>query len=117
MARGINKVILVGTCGQDPVVRYRPNGNALTNISLATSEQWTDKKNGEKVQHTEWHQIVLLGKAAEIAGEYVRKGGQVYVEGKLQTREWQKDGVRRFTTEIVVDARGTLQLLGQPVVQ
>lgn len=111
MARGINKVILLGTCGQDPVVRYLPNGNALTNFSLATNEQWTDKKSGEKVERTEWHRVVLLGNVAEIAGEYLRKGGQVYIEGKLHTREWQKDGVRRFTTEILVDGRGTLQLL------
>ena len=113
MARGINKVILIGTCGQDPVVRYLPNGNALTNFSLATNEQWTDKKSGEKVERTEWHRNVLLGKVAEIAGEYLRKGGQVYIEGKLHTREWQKDGVRRFTTEILVDGRGTLQLLSE----
>ena len=111
MARGINKVILLGTCGQDPVVRYLPNGNALTNFSLATHEQWTDKKSGEKVERTEWHRVVLLGNVAEIAGEYLRKGGQVYIEGKLHTREWQKDGVRRFTTEILVDARGSLLML------
>ena len=111
MARGINKVILLGTCGQDPVVRYLPNGNALTNFSLATHEQWTDKNAGEKVERTKWHRVVLLGKLAEIAEEYLCKGGQVYIEGKLHTREWQKDGVRRFTTEILVDGRGTLQLL------
>ena len=111
MARGINKVILLGTCGQDPVVRYLPNGNALANFSLATNEQWTDKKTGEKIERTEWHRVVLLGNVAEIAGEYLRKGGQVYIEGKLHTREWQKDGVRRFTTEILVDARGSLLML------
>lgn len=110
--RGINKVILVGTCGQDPEVRYLPNGNAVTNLSLATSEQWTDKQTNQKVEKTEWHRVSLFGKVAEIAGEYLRKGSQVYIEGKLQTREWEKDGIKRYTTEIVVDMRGTLQLLG-----
>lgn len=112
MARGINKVILVGTCGQDPDVRYLPNGNAVTNLSLATSEQWTDKQSGQKVERTEWHRVSLFGKVAEIAGEYLRKGSQVYIEGKLQTREWEKDGVKRYTTEIIVDMQGTMQLLG-----
>ena len=90
MARGVNKVILVGTCGQDPEVRYLPNGNAVTNLSLATSEQWTDKQSGQKVERTEWHRVAMFGKVAEIAGEYLRKGSQVYIEGKLQTREWEK---------------------------
>lgn len=112
MARGVNKVILVGTCGQDPETRYMPNGNAVTNLSLATSEQWTDKQSGQKVEKTEWHRVALFGKVAEIAGEYLRKGSQVYIEGKLQTREWEKDGVKRYTTEIVVDINGTMQLLG-----
>lgn len=112
MARGINKVILVGTCGQDPDVRYLPNGNAVTNLSLATSEQWTDKQSGQKVERTEWHRVSLFGKVAEIAGEYLRKGAQVYIEGKLQTREWEKDGIKRYTTEIIVDMQGTMQLLG-----
>ncbi|MDZ5604613.1 single-stranded DNA-binding protein [Pseudomonas sp. RP23018S] len=112
MARGVNKVILVGTCGQDPEVRYLPNGNAVTNLSLATSEQWTDKQSGQKVERTEWHRVSLFGKVAEIAGEYLRKGSQCYIEGKLQTREWEKDGVKRYTTEIVVDINGTMQLLG-----
>lgn len=112
MARGINKVILVGTCGQDPEVRYLPNGTAVTNLSLATSEQWTDKQTGQKVEKTEWHRVSLFGKVAEIAGEYLRKGSQVYIEGKLQTREWEKDGIKRYTTEIVVDMQGTMQLLG-----
>lgn len=112
MARGVNKVILVGTCGQDPEVRYLPNGNAVTNLSLATSEQWTDKQTGQKVEKTEWHRVSLFGKVAEIAGEYLRKGSQVYIEGKLQTREWEKDGIKRYTTEIVVDMQGTMQLLG-----
>lgn len=112
MARGVNKVILVGTCGQDPEVRYLPNGNAVTNLSLATSEQWTDKQTGQKVERTEWHRVSMFGKVAEIAGEYLRKGSQVYIEGKLQTREWEKDGIKRYTTEIVVDMQGTMQLLG-----
>lgn len=109
MARGVNKVILVGTCGQDPEVRYLPNGNAVTNLSLATSEQWTDKQTGQKVEKTEWHRVSMFGKVAEIAGEYLRKGSQVYIEGKLQTREWEKDGIKRYTTEIVVDMQGTMQ--------
>ncbi|SOQ16296.1 single-stranded DNA-binding protein [Pseudomonas syringae group genomosp. 3] len=112
MARGINKVILVGTCGQDPDCRYLPNGTAVTNLSLATSEQWTDKQTGQKVEKTEWHRVSLFGKVAEIAGEYLRKGSQVYIEGKLQTREWEKDGIKRYSTEIVVDMQGTMQLLG-----
>lgn len=112
MARGVNKVILVGTCGQDPEVRYLPNGNAVTNLSLATSEQWTDKQTGQKVERTEWHRVSLFGKVAEIAGEYLRKGSQCYIEGKLQTREWEKDGIKRYTTEIIVDMQGTMQLLG-----
>jgi single-strand DNA-binding protein len=112
MARGVNKVIVVGTCGQDPEVRYLPNGNAVTNLSLATSEQWTDKQSGQKVERTEWHRVSMFGKVAEIAGEYLRKGSQVYIEGKLQTREWEKDGIKRYTTEIVVDMQGTMQLLG-----
>ena len=112
MARGVNKVILVGTCGQDPETRYLPNGNAVTNLSLATSEQWTDKQTGQRVEKTEWHRVAMFGKVAEIAGEYLRKGSQVYIEGKLQTREWEKDGVKRYTTEIIVDMQGTMQLLG-----
>ncbi|KAB0546551.1 single-stranded DNA-binding protein [Pseudomonas argentinensis] len=112
MARGVNKVILVGTCGQDPETRYLPSGNAVTNLSLATSEQWTDKQTGQRVEKTEWHRVSLFGKVAEIAGEYLRKGSQVYIEGKLQTREWEKDGVKRYTTEIIVDMGGTMQLLG-----
>ena len=112
MARGVNKVILVGTCGQDPETRYLPSGNAVTNLSLATSEQWTDKQTGQKVEKTEWHRVSLFGKVAEIAGEYLRKGSQVYIEGRLQTREWEKDGVKRYTTEIIVDMQGTMQLLG-----
>jgi single-strand DNA-binding protein len=112
MARGVNKVILVGTSGQVPEVKYLPNGNAVTNLSLATSEQWTDKQTGQKVEKTEWHRVSLFGRVAEIAGEHIVKGSQVYIEGKLQTREWEKDGIKRYTTEVVVDMQGTLQLLG-----
>lgn len=93
-------------------MRYLPNGNAVTNLSLATSEQWTDKQSGQKVERTEWHRVSLFGKVAEIAGEYLRKGSQCYIEGKLQTREWEKDGIKRYTTEIIVDINGTMQLLG-----
>lgn len=112
MARGVNKVILVGTIGQDPEVKFLTNGNAVCNLSLATSEEWKDKQTGEKKSKTEWHRVVMFGKIAEIAGEYCRKGSQVYIEGKLETREWEKDGVKRYTTEIKVDMQGTMQLLG-----
>lgn len=112
MARGVNRVILVGTLGQDPEVKYLTNGNAVCNLSLATSEEWKDKQTGEKKSKTEWHRVVMFGKIAEIAGEYCRKGSQVYIEGKLETREWEKDGVKRYTTEIKVDMQGTMQLLG-----
>ena len=102
MARGVNKVILVGTCGQDPEVRYLPNGNAVTNLSLATSEQWTDKQTGQKVEKTEWHRVSMFGKVAEIAGEYLKKGSLVYIEGKIQSREYDaKDGIKRRVYEIV----------------
>lgn len=114
MARGVNKVILVGTLGQDPDARYLPNGNAVTSLSMATSEKWTDKQSGQPVEKTEWHRVVLFGKVAEVAGQYLRKGSQCYIEGKLKTREWEKDGVKRYTTEIIVDVNGRLQLLGDP---
>ena len=112
MARGVNKVILIGNVGGDPEVRYLPNGNAVTNITMATTDSWKDKQTGQQQDRTEWHRVVFFGKLAEIAGEYLRKGSQCYVEGRLQTREWEKDGVKRYTTEIVVDMNGTLQLLG-----
>ena len=111
-SRGVNKVILVGNLGQDPEVRYMPSGGAVANITLATSESWRDKATGEMKEQTEWHRVVLFGKLAEVAREYLRKGSQVYIEGKLQTREWEKDGIKRYTTEIVVDINGTMQLLG-----
>ena len=110
MARGVNKVILVGNLGKDPEIRYAPNGGAVANITLATSESWKDKTSGEKQEKTEWHRVVFFGKLAEIAGEYLKKGAQIYVEGRLQTRKWQdKEGKDRYTTEIVA---GELQMLG-----
>ncbi|AOP97981.1 single-stranded DNA-binding protein [Enterobacter roggenkampii] len=111
--RGINKVIIVGNLGQDPDVRYMPNGGAVANFSLATSESWRDKQTGEMRENTEWHRVVLFGKLAEVAGEYLRKGAQVYVEGQLRTRNWQDDsGLTRYVTEIVVGQNGTMQMLG-----
>ncbi len=102
MSNGINKAILIGNLGQDPEVRYMPNGNAVANITLATSESWKDKNTGEKQEKTEWHRIVLFKQAAEFVGSYAKKGSKAYVEGKLQTRKWQdKDGQDRYTTEIV----------------
>ncbi len=110
MARGINKVILVGNLGKDPEVRYMPNGNAVANITLATSESWKDKQTGETQEKTEWHRVVLFRRLGEIAGEYLKKGSQVYIEGKLQTRKWQDNaGNDRYTTEIVANE---MQMLG-----
>ncbi|HDL7059616.1 TPA: single-stranded DNA-binding protein [Yersinia enterocolitica] len=112
-SRGVNKVILVGNLGQDPEVRYMPNGGAVASITLATSESWRDKATGEQKEKTEWHRIVLFGKLAEVAGEYLRKGSQVYIEGSLQTRKWQdQSGQDRYTTEVVVNVGGTMQMLG-----
>ncbi|EMQ1682844.1 single-stranded DNA-binding protein [Pseudomonas aeruginosa] len=112
MARGVNKVILVGNVGGDPEVRYTGDGKAIANITLATSDSWKDKQTGQQQERTEWHRVVFFGRLAEIVGEYVRKGSQIYVEGSLRTREWEKDGVKRYTTEIVVDINGQMQLLG-----
>lgn len=118
MSRGVNRVTLLGNVGGDPETRHMPNGNAVTNITVATSDAWKDKQTGQLQERTEWHRVVFFGKVAEIAGEYLRKGSQCYLEGRLQTREWEKDGVKRYTTEIVVDMGGTLQLLGgKPDVQ
>jgi len=112
-ARGVNKVILVGNLGQDPEVRYMPNGGAVANITLATSEAWRDKHTGENKELTEWHRVVLFGKLAEVAGEHLRKGAQVYVEGQLRTRKWQgTEGQEKYTIEVVVNVGGTLQMLG-----
>jgi single-strand DNA-binding protein len=110
MARGINKVILVGNLGKDPETRYMPNGKAVTNFSIATSESWKDKQTGEQREQTEWHNIVMYDRLAEIAAEYLKKGSQVYVEGKLRTRKWQdKEGRDRYTTEINANE---MQMLG-----
>ena len=110
MARGVNKVILVGTLGKDPETRYMPSGSAVTNMRIATNEQWKDKQTGEQQERTEWHSIAMFGRLAEIAAEYLRKGSQVYIEGKLRTRKWQdKEGKDRYTTEIVADE---MQMLG-----
>ncbi|QCI17344.1 single-stranded DNA-binding protein [Buchnera aphidicola (Aphis helianthi)] len=112
-SRGVNKVILIGHLGQDPEVRYMPNGNAVVNMTLATSENWKDKNTGENKEKTEWHRVVLFGKLAEIAGEYLRKGSQIYIEGSLQTRKWQdQNGFERYTTEVIVNIGGTMQMLG-----
>jgi len=113
-SRGINKVIIVGNLGNDPEVKYSAGGNAITNISVATSESWKDKNTGQMQDKSEWHRVVFFGKLAEIAGEYLKKGSQVYIEGKLQTRKWQdKSGQDKYTTEIVVDSfNGVMQMLG-----
>jgi len=113
MARGINKAILVGNACQDPETRYLPNGNAVTNFTLATNESWKDKQTGQQMERAEFHRIALFGRLAEIAAQYVRKGSQVYIEGKIQTRKWQaQDGTDRYLTEVVVDIHGNMQLLG-----
>ena len=110
MARGINKVILVGNLGSDPETRYMPSGGAVTNLSIATSESWKDKQTGEQKDRTEWHKVAMFGRLAEIAAEYLRKGSQCYIEGKLRTRKWQdRDGNDRWTTEIIADE---MQMLG-----
>jgi single-strand DNA-binding protein len=110
MARGVNKVILVGNLGADPDTRYMPSGKAVTNIRLATSESWKDRQTGDMQERTEWHSIVMYDKLGEIAAEYLRKGSQVYIEGKIRTRKWQdKEGKDRYTTEIIADQ---MQMLG-----
>lgn len=113
MARGINKVILLGHLGRDPEVKYMPNGNAVANITIATSESWKDKNTGQQQDRTEWHRVVIFGKLAEIAGKYLKKGSLVYIEGQLQTRKWtDQSGQDRYTTEIVVTPfGGTMQML------
>ena len=112
-SRGVNKMILLGNLGKDPEVRYQPTGGAVANLTVATSEQWRDKATGESKEITEWHRVVIFGKLAEVAGEYLRKGSQVYIEGQLRTRKWQdQQGVDRYTTEIVVNVGGTMQMLG-----
>lgn len=112
MARGVNKVILIGNLGNDPDVRFTPSGSAIANLSLATSESWKDRNTGQQQEKTEWHRVVIFGKLAEIAQQYLRKGSKVYIEGKLQTRKWQgQDGQDRYTTEVVVDINGQMQML------
>ncbi len=110
MARGVNKVIIVGNLGQDPETRYMPSGSAVTNFTVATNESWKDKQTGEQKERTEWHRVSMFNRLAEVAAEYLRKGSQVYIEGKLRTRKWQgKDGSDRYTTEIIADE---MQMLG-----
>ena len=110
MARGINKVIIVGNVGGDPETRYMPSGSAVTNLTIATNESWKDKQTGEQKERTEWHRVAMFNRLAEIAAEYLRKGSQVYIEGKLRTRKWQdKSGQERYTTEIIADE---MQMLG-----
>ena len=113
MARGVNKVILIGNLGQDPEVKYMPNGNAVANITVATSENWKDKNTGEQVDKTEWHRVVFFRRLAEIVGEYLKKGSKVYIEGKLQTRKWQdKNGKDNWTTEIIANEMQMLDSRG-----
>lgn len=122
MARGINKVILVGNLGKDPEAKYMPSGNAVTNITVATSESWKDKQTGQQQERTEWHRVVFFNRLAEVAGEYLKKGSKVYVEGSLRTRKWQgQDGQDRYTTEVVasemqmLDSRGAVNAPAAPV--
>jgi len=110
MPRGINKAIIIGTLGRDPEIRYTPSGSAVVNVSVATNEVWKDKRTGDPVERTEWHRIVIYGKLAEIAAQYLKQGSQVYFEGRIQTRKWQgNDGQDRYTTEIIA---GEMQMLG-----
>jgi len=109
MARGINKVILVGNLGADPETRYTPSGTAISTIRVATSESWKDKQTGEQQERTEWHRVKFFGRLAEIAGEYLKKGSQVYIEGKLRTEEYEKDGIKRWSTDVIADE---MQMLG-----
>ncbi|HEK2896814.1 single-stranded DNA-binding protein [Proteus terrae] len=111
--RGVNKSIILGNLGDDPTVRYSPNGTSFTNFSVATSETWTDKNTGEKRERTDWHNIAIQGKLAEIAGQYLKKGSQVYIEGKMRTRKYQgNDGQDKYITEVIVGIDGKMQMLG-----
>ena len=118
MGRSVNKVTLIGTLGRDPEVRYMPNGNAVANLNMATDESYNDRQTGQKVEQTEWHRIVVYGKLAEIVQQYLKKGSKAYFEGRLKTREWEKDGVKRYTTEIIandmmmLDSRGANDGMG-----
>lgn len=112
MARGVNKVILIGNLGQDPDVRYTPSGTAVANLNMATDESYKDRESGQMVPRTEWHRVVLFGRMAEVAGQYLSKGSKIYIEGKLQTRKWTtREGQDRYTTEIKVDVSGEMQML------
>jgi single-strand DNA-binding protein len=109
MGKGVNRVILVGRLGADPETNYTPSGAAITSIRVATSEEWKDKQTGEQQKRTEWTRVKFFGRLAEIAGEYLKKGGEVYIEGKLRTEEWEKDGVKRYSTDVIADE---MQMLG-----
>lgn len=112
-SRGVNRVTILGNLGNDPEVKYAASGSAIANLTVATSESWNDKATGEKKENTEWHRVVLFGKLAEVAGEYLRKGSQVYIEGQLRTRKWTDNaGVEKYTTEIVVGMNGVMQMIG-----
>lgn len=112
-SRGVNRVTILGNLGNDPEVKYTASGSAIANLTVATSEEWKDKTTGEKREAVEWHRVVLFGKLAEVAGEYLRKGSQVYIEGQLRTRKWTDNaGVEKYTTEIVVGMNGVMQMLG-----
>lgn len=114
-SKGVNKVILIGNCGQDPETKYTPSGSAITNLSVATSETWKDKQTGENQERTEWHRVVFFNRLAEIAGEYLRKGSKVYVEGSLRTRKWQdQNGQDKYTTEIVASEMQMLDTKFEP---
>jgi single-strand DNA-binding protein len=113
MARGINKVILVGNLGRDPETRYMPSGGAVTNVSIATSKGWKDRDSGEQKERTEWHRIVFFNRLAEIAGEYLKRGSKVYIEGELRTRDWEKDGQKHYTTEVVANEMQMLDSRGE----
>ena len=112
-SRGVNRVTILGNLGNDPEVKHTNSGSAIASLTVATSESWNDKATGEKKEITEWHRVVLFGKLAEVAGEYLRKGSQVYIEGQLRTRKWTDNaGVEKYTTEVVVNVGGTMQVLG-----
>jgi single-strand DNA-binding protein len=111
-SRGVNKVILVGNCGGDPETRYLPSGGAVANVTLATSETWKDKNTGQNQEKTEWHRVVFFNRLAEIVNEYVKKGSKLYIEGRLQTRSWEQDGIKRYATEIVANEMQMLDSRG-----
>jgi len=113
VARGINKVILIGNLGRDPEIRYTPSGNAVANVAIATSESWKDRNSGERQERTEWHRVVFFSRLAEIVEQYLKKGSRVYVEGRLQTRSWEQDGVKRYSTEIVANEMQMLDSRGE----